>query len=125
MSKEESNFKIIQFNRDRFIAVDSDTGEVIEDGNGYGYKTKQNAIKAAYWHFNKGQMSGENKVVEKFIKEYKSFGAWISDEMFYSMKDGEDFTAERLKQMAEEQELELPFLPAKFLKILCRKSCKW
>ena len=51
MSKEESNFKIIQFNRDRFIAVDSDTGEVIEDGNGYGYKTKQNAIKAAYWHF--------------------------------------------------------------------------
>ena len=125
MSKEESNFKIIQFNRDRFIAVDSDTGEVIEDGNGYGYKTKQNAIKAAYWHFNKGQMSGENKVVEKFMKEHKSFGVWISDEMFYSMKDGEDFTAERLKQMAEEQELELPFPPAKFLKILCRKSCKW
>ena len=125
MSKEESNFKIIQFNGDRFIAVDPDTGEVIEDGNGYGYKTKQNAIKAAYWHFNKGQITHENKVVEKFMKEHKSFGTWISDEMFYSMKDGEDFTAERLKQMAEEQELELPFPPAKFLKILCRKSCKW
>ena len=59
------------------------------------------------------------------MKEHKSFGAWISDEMFYSMKNGEDFTAERLKQMAEEQELKLPFPPAKFLKILCRKSCKW
>ena len=38
--------KVVIKNNPRFIIVDSETGEVLDDAQGYGYKTIQGAFKA-------------------------------------------------------------------------------
>jgi hypothetical protein len=45
--------------------------------------------------------------------------------MFYAVKDNEEFTADVLQHIADENSLTLSYDAAKFFKIICRKSCKW
>ncbi len=69
-SKNIVEFKVVPYSNNRFCIVD-DNGEIIDNAQGYGYKTKQNAYKAGYWKFKGGK---ENKLNEdnkskNFIKD--------------------------------------------------------
>lgn len=63
----------------RFCIIDKDTGEVIDDAQGYGYKTKQKAYAA--WTYKTRKISSEEvrlkeektKKIKQWIKEHKSF----------------------------------------------------
>ena len=44
--KKLKSEKVIINNNPRFIIVDSETGEVLDDAQGYGYKTIKGAFKA-------------------------------------------------------------------------------
>lgn len=35
----------------RYVVVDKNTGEVLDDAQGYGYKTKKNAYSAYYYKY--------------------------------------------------------------------------
>lgn len=37
---------------DRFIIIDSYTGEILDDAQGYGYRTEEKAHKAFVWKSN-------------------------------------------------------------------------
>ncbi len=40
---------------DRFVIVRKDNGEVLDDAQGYGYKTAKNAYKAGWYKFGGGK----------------------------------------------------------------------
>lgn len=39
----------------RYEIVDTETGEVVDNANGYGYKSKPNAYRAAWYKFGGGK----------------------------------------------------------------------
>lgn len=44
----------------RFVIVNSDTGHVLDNAQGYGYKTKQSASKALWFKFKNGKVENSN-----------------------------------------------------------------
>ena len=69
-------YKIIRRDRSRFIIVDSDTGEILDDAQGYGYKTKGNAERAAWYKFKGGKAKKDaaKKEANAFWCKHKDFG---------------------------------------------------
>ena len=91
--------KVIINNNPRFIIVDSETGEVLDDAQGYGYKTIQGAFKAyKFKRLTKDERKErENKIVlvKKWMKQNKEImnlleqisfeiwkGSWGPDDCF-------------------------------------------
>ena len=54
----------------RYIIIDKDTGEIIDDAQGYGYKTHESARKAMWYKFEGGKkkMDSEKSKAFKFWK---------------------------------------------------------
>ena len=54
------NIKVVEYSAlsrfcdKRYVVVDADTGEVLDDAQGYGYKTVRKAY-AAYYYKHKGE----------------------------------------------------------------------
>ena len=72
--------KVIEVVKDfqkRYICVDVNTGEIIDDAQGYGYKTKKKAYSAYSYKYGKGK----NKQIEykKFWQEHKDIAKFIND----------------------------------------------
>lgn len=94
----------------RYEIVDTETGEVVDNANGYGYKSKPNAYRAAWYKFGGGKAKVSS--TENWWKKHESFRRRISDELFYIAKDccgaddgGKTFDAEVKEyaiRMAEE-----------------------
>ena len=91
--------KVIINNNPRFIIVDSETGEVLDDAQGYGYKTIQGAFKAYKFKrlTKEERKERENKIalVKKWMKQNKEImnllekisfeiwkGSWGPDDRF-------------------------------------------
>ena len=123
MNEEKKDYEVVPFDDGRF-AIQKD-GVIIDDAQGWGYKTRQAAHKAMYYKLNKGSIDNENRTVVSFMKKNKSFAKDVESAMFYAVKDKEKFTADDLQDIANENSLTLPFDASKFLKIMHRKSCKW
>ncbi len=66
---------------DRWVIVDFRTGNIIDDAQGYGYKSPQKAAKAGWWKFKGGKIrtNNEEKIVKlwmsnnaKYVEEYEN-----------------------------------------------------
>lgn len=96
----------------RYVIVDADTGEIFDDAQGYGYKTKQKAMAAYNYckrpkeEFKKDEQ--KKMIVRKWWKEHKGFARWVEDCAFYAAKDHESFTVKDLEKLMKEEGLELP-----------------
>jgi hypothetical protein len=61
----------------RYIIVDAGTNKLLDDANGYGYKTKQSAIKSAWYKYDGGKQKvkettnfwDKNKEIKKYIEK--------------------------------------------------------
>lgn len=102
----ESDYKVIQIQKKsipedkydfpiteiRYVIVSTSTNKVIDDAQGYGYKTKQNAEKAMWYKFNGGK-SKLNVVKQSALSFWKS-NTTIKDDleniMFIGCKEGND-----------------------------------
>lgn len=102
----------------RYVIINSETNEVIDDANGYGYKTKQNAYKAGYYKSNTNNIKSNRIAVEKFLKNHKQFADNIEWVMLDDLKCGEEFTVAELEAIAKEHNIELPIRPDLFLKYI-------
>ena len=51
----EPSYNVIQRPDGRFIIVDAFTREVLDDAQGYGYKTKKKATNAGWYKFKGGK----------------------------------------------------------------------
>ena len=109
----------------RFVVIDKDTGKVLDDAQGYGYKTPQKAHAAwAYKTRDKSkdaEKAARRKHIQKWLKEHKDFqkamdtfafeiakGSWGPDDTFDAklvkemLKDMDvDFTASELLRVWE------------------------
>ena len=79
----------------RYSIVDTETGEIVDDGNGYGYKSKGNAMRA--WKYKTYEPTPEVKkfkdIINNWWKEHKSCEEFIEQMIFETTyKDHEDFT---------------------------------
>ena len=69
----------------RYEVVDTSTGEVVDNANGYGYKSKPNAYRAAWYKFGGGKAKVDS--TKSWWENHRGFYRRISDEMFYIAKD--------------------------------------
>lgn len=63
----------------RFEIVDKETGEIIDNANGYGYKTKTNAYKAGWFKFGGGKKKVDDAVAWWRMPEHREFSEWLLD----------------------------------------------
>lgn len=109
----------------RFVIVDVDTGEILDDAQGYGYKSRQKA-HAAYGYKNRDKSKDRLKkkkkqVVIDWCKQHKKFIAVLEKEQFIIAKGaaGPDdvFDAALVKEMFKNAGYtDLPFTIPEFLK---------
>ena len=103
-----------QYCEPRYVIIDEDTGEILDDAQGYGYKSKQKAHAAwAYLHRDKSQDNAKRekaKLIKKWLKEHKSFERLMTDTAFRIQKGSfgpdDTFNTETVKQLLKEHNLE-------------------
>ncbi|AQW20843.1 hypothetical protein PL11_002385 [Lentilactobacillus curieae] len=54
--------KKLSIKEDRFVVIDIDTGELLDDGRGYGYKSEEKAQKAFNFKNHYYHISQLNKI---------------------------------------------------------------
>jgi hypothetical protein len=54
------NYKVVSFGQNRFAVANADN-KIIDDAQGYGYKTAQNAHKVLNWKFKGGNKKNEER----------------------------------------------------------------
>jgi len=111
-------YDIVPFKKvpDRFVIIDLN-GKVLDDAQGYGYKTLVNAHKAASYKFGGGKAKSDaiKKTAGKFWREHKEFAKDVEDIQFYALKDmvSKEEVKESILELAKEQNIEFDI---KFLK---------
>ena len=97
----------------RYVVVDEATGEVLDDAQGYGYKTAQNAHRAHAFKSmspkNKRQRDAAKRRVQRWCGQHPEVVQHLEQSTFYAMGDGENVTAADVRVILAEHGLELPF----------------
>lgn len=108
----------------RYIIINTETGEVVDDAQGYGYKTPQKA-HAAYAYKNRSKkeikrQKAEEKEIVNWMKEHKDFVECMDLIAFEILKGSwdpdEKFDTKFLRKMLKENDLEISFSVSKLLK---------
>jgi hypothetical protein len=98
----------------RYVVVDEATGEVLDDAEGYGYKTAQNAHRAYSYKSmspkRNSQLNAVKREVQRWCAADEEFMGHVEQVMFYAMKDGDSFGKADVEQLLSEHSLELPLL---------------
>ena len=108
----------------RFCIVSTDTGEILDDAQGYGYRTAQKAYSAyAYKTRDKTkdkEKQAKKKHIQQWMKEHKSFVKAMDDTAFEIAKGAwspnDKFDASLVKEMLSNFELEPDFTANELLK---------
>ena len=109
----------------RYVVVDQESGEILDDAQGYGYKSKPNAYKAfAYKNRDKSKdalIKQKKAAVKAFCKENKDFVEGLEDDAFQIAKGSfgpeDKFNATWIKNsLAKAGFKDLPFTAGDFLK---------
>ena len=90
----------------RYVIVDKDTGNVLDDAQGYGYKTRQKAY-------------AKRNVIKKWMKEHKDFVNTMDTFAFEIAKGSwgpdDKFDAKFVAEMLREWGLTIEFTPGELL----------
>ena len=134
MPKYKENIKVIPMpgRYGRFIVFDELTGEVLDDAQGWGYKSIRKAW-AAWTYKNRSEEEKRetyNKclAVNSFEMSHKALCRVIDDAMFYSLKDCVPFTVKELEDIMKDEGIDfkdLPFTAKEFLKYYGKKPEKY
>lgn len=109
----------------RFVVVDKDTSEILDDAQGYGYKSIKKAY-AAYSYKNRDKSKDKekakrNKHIKEWMKEHKDFVDTMDICAFEAAKEsnnpGEEFNAKFIKNLLDEFNLEVDFTPQELLNV--------
>jgi hypothetical protein len=109
----------------RFCVVSVETGEVLDDAQGYGYKTAQKA-HAAYGYKTRDRHKGKAKQqktrhIQQWMKTHKDF-VDAMDEVSFEITKGSwgpnaKFDTKQVCKMLKDFELEPDFTAAELLKV--------
>lgn len=124
----KKTYKAVPYNRNgtRFCIVSTETGEILDDAQGYGYKTAQKAY-AAYGYKTRDKSKDKEKRekrehIKQWMKEHKSFVRDMEQfcfEIEYKGSWGPDdkFDAKFVKEMLKEYNLKPDFTAGELLKV--------
>lgn len=78
---ESPQYEVVRRDDGRYVITNAETQEVIDTANGYGYKTRQNAEKAAWYKFKggKARKDAEKKEATAFWRQHKDFGMGVQE----------------------------------------------
>ena len=101
---------------DRYVIVDTDTGEIVDNAQGYGYKSKQNAF--AVWRYKTRDKSKDKEKLEryrnikKWLQKHKDFCDDLEYASLYIAKDSngaEDLIAKDVRNILGSRNLSIDF----------------
>lgn len=109
----------------RYCIISTDTGEILDDAQGYGYKTAQKAYSAyAYKTRDKSkdkERFEKKKHIKNWMKEHKSFvnlmDGYAFDIAKGSMAPDDKFDAKFVKDLLKENNLHPDFTANELLKV--------
>ena len=109
----------------RYCIVSTDTGEVIDDAQGYGYKTAQKAYAAfAYKNRDKSKDKehlAKKRHIEQWMEQNKSFVKLMDSYAFEiakgTMAPDDKFDAKFVRKLLREESLEPDFTAGELLKV--------
>lgn len=108
-------YQIVSFGQDRFAIADS-SGKIIDDAQGYGYKTPQKAYLAANWKFKGGkekkqqkennyrQWLGSDQAHKDAVKKFDEYLEWN----FKEIARGETTIDEIWNEIEKEFKIKIP-----------------
>jgi hypothetical protein len=110
---------------DRFVIINVDTGEILDDCQGYGYKTKQKAhIGYAYKTRDKSkdrEKEARRKEIKKWLRTHKGFTNTLDEFAFEIAKGSWDeddkVDAKLVKTILKNLKLETEFKPSEILRV--------
>jgi len=97
---------------ERFAIADDD-GKIVDDAQGWGYKTKQKAHKAIWYKFQGGQQKIKRREInkKKFLKKHIGLENFLNDIMENNFKEiarGEVTNKDILDCIKEEFNVDMP-----------------
>ncbi|PWG62074.1 hypothetical protein [Bifidobacterium callitrichidarum] len=91
---------------DRWILVDDETGEILDDAQGYGYKSASGAHRAYAYktmpNAKKKKLDTTKRRVQQFWRKHSSLADDINALAFDTLKCGEEFSDSDIIQAIEE-----------------------
>lgn len=108
----------------RYCIISTETGEVLDDAQGYGYRTAQKAY-AAYGYKTRDKSKDKDKQLKReqiksWMKKHKSFVKLMDEEAFDIAKGSgapdEEFDTAHVKELLERCNLEPDFKASELLK---------
>lgn len=109
----------------RYCIVSTDTGEVLDDAQGYGYKTAQKAY-AAFAYKNRDKSKDKEHLarkrhIEQWMKQNKSFVKLMDSYAFEiakgTMAPDDKFDAKFVRNLLREESLEPDFTAGELFKV--------
>lgn len=112
-----SNVKAIRSERlskpydSRYVIVDTETGEILDDAQGYGYRTAQKAYAGYNYKImpksEKAKKAARERNMQKWMSRHKAFNRAAGDASFYALKDRLSFGFEDFKQILLKYDIDL------------------
>ena len=115
-------------NNPRYVIVDAETSEILDDAQGYGYKSAQNAY-AGYGYKNRDKSKDtkkkqEEREIRQWWKKHNELKCDLEYLAFEIAKGGygpdAEFNAKFLKEVMKERGIESEFPAGKLLKVWCK-----
>jgi len=108
---------------ERYVIIDLDTGEILDDCQGYGYKTKQKA-HIGYSYKNRDKSKDYEKRVKrnhikKWLSTHKNFRKDLEINEMEFIKNGEGkVDAKLIREILKQNHLEIDFQVRDLLNVL-------
>lgn len=83
----------------RYIIIKKSTGEVIDDAQGYGYKSQQGAWKALYFKLNKEKIKDNAIKIHNWWKEHNELNKIIQNNLCWDAEDYYQYDKETRKSI--------------------------
>ena len=109
----------------RYVVINTDTGEILDDAQGFGYKSIQKAY-AAYSYKTRDKSKDKERLfktkhIKKWMKEHKDF-VGLMDTFSFEIAKGswgfeDKFNAKLVKEMLKENNLSIDFKVSELLKV--------
>jgi hypothetical protein len=97
----------------RYVVVEEVSGEIVDDAQGYGYKSAQDAHRAHGYKSmppkKKRQRDAARRRVRRWCAQHAEFMRHVERPMFYAMRDGQNITEADVRAILAEHGVELPF----------------
>lgn len=129
---QEVKFKVVSFKNDddetRYRVVAEDSKEILDDAQGYGYKTIQKAYSAYGYKIRKirdVEKEEKTKEIKLWLKEHKGFSKFMGQVAFEIAKGSwgpeDKFDAKLVQEMLDNQGLKPNFTANQLLRVWLKK----